>query len=58
MIILGVPHDPENYLIADNQLAFVLQQKGAHSAYRDDVVLYFKRSSKLEKILDKLGLEL
>lgn len=58
MIILGVPPNPSDYLIADNQLAFILQQKGAHPAYRDDVVLYFKRSSKLEKILDKIGLEL
>ena len=58
MVILGVPKEPENYLIADSQLAFILQQKGAHPAYRDGIVLYFKRSSKLEKILDRLGLEL
>jgi len=58
MIILGVPYDPESYLIADDQLAFILQQKGAHPVYRDGIVLYFKRSSKLQKILDKLSLEL
>lgn len=58
MIILGVPSNPKDYLIADNQLAFILQQKGAHPAYRDGIVLYFKKSSKLQKILDKLGLEL
>lgn len=58
MVILGVPYNTEDYLIADDHLAFVLQQKGAHPAYRDGVVLYFKRSSKLQKILSKLGLEL
>ena len=58
MIILGVPSDPSAYLIADDRLAFILQQNGAHPAYRDGVVLYFKRSSKLQKILSKLGLEL
>ena len=58
MVILGVPYNTEDYLIADDRLAFVLQQKGAHPAYRDGVVLYFKRSSKLQKILGKLGLEL
>ena len=58
MVILGVPYNTEDYLIADDRLAFILQQKGAHPAYRDGVVLYFKRSSKLQKILGKLGLEL
>ena len=58
MVILGVPYNTEDYLIADDRLAFVLQQKGAHPAYRDGVVLYFKRSSKLQKILEKIGLEL
>ena len=58
MVILGVPYNPEDYLMADDQLAFVLQQKGAHPAYRDGIVLYFKRSSKLQKILENIGLEL
>lgn len=58
MVILGVPYNTKDYLIADDRLAFILQQKGAHPAYRDGVVLYFKRSSKLQKILGKLGLEL
>ena len=58
MVILGVPYNTEDYLIADDHLGFILQQKGAHPAYRDGVVLYFKRSSKLQKILGKLGLEL
>lgn len=58
MVILGVPYNTEDYLIADDRLGFILQQKGAHPAYRDGVVLYFKRSSKLQKILGKLGLEL
>lgn len=58
MIILGTPYDTQNYLVADNQLSFILQREGACPAYRDGVVLYFKKSSKLQKILLKLGLEL
>lgn len=58
MIILGIPRDLESYIMVDDDIGFVLQQKGAHPKYRDGNVLYFKKSSKLQKIIDKLGLEL
>lgn len=58
MIILGIPYNLENYYMVDDDVAFVLQQKGIHPLYRDGNVLYFKKSSKLQKLIKKLGLEL
>lgn len=56
MVILGYPDDVNGYVCADGELAVKLQQWGFHPKYKDDDgCLYFKRTSKLLKVLVKLG---
>lgn len=57
MVIIGTPHDLENYFMADGDLAFQLHQKGFIPKYEDDGCLYFKLNNKLKKYLEKIGME-
>ena len=43
MVIIGTPHDLENYFMADGDLAFQLHQKGFIPKYEDDGCLYFNK---------------
>lgn len=58
MIIRGVPHDIENYYMADDDVAFVLHQQGFQPKYIDNEAVYFKKTNKLFKVLKKLGINL
>lgn len=58
MVIRGVPHDIENYYMADGVMAYALQKVGLQPNYIDDTVVYFKINNKLRKTLDKLGIKL
>lgn len=56
MIIIGTPHDIENYFMADGELAFKLEQAGFLAKYLDDgYVKYFKLNNKLKKFLESKG---
>lgn len=56
MIIIGIPRDIENYLMADGELAFMLEQAGFLAKYLDDdYVKYFKLNNKLKKFLESKG---
>lgn len=57
MIIRGTPKDINIYYIADNDIAFKLQQAGLIPVYIDYDATYFKKNKKLEKVLKKLGIE-
>lgn len=56
MIVRGTPKNIEEYYIADNTLAFRLQQNGLRPLYIDEDAIYFKRNKKLEKVLSKIGI--
>lgn len=55
MIIRDTPSDLENFVMADGELAMVLQQKGFAPLYMDCDVLYFRKTNKLLKFLKKLA---
>lgn len=57
MIIRDVPHDIENYYIADEYMSFVLHQKGFQPKYMDGNVLFFKLNNKLRKFLESIDVE-
>lgn len=57
MVILGVPYNPEDYFMADDQLAFVLQQKGFQPKYFDNGASFFKKNNKLAKVMQELGIK-
>ena len=55
MIIRDTPSDLDKFVMADGELAMVLQQKGFHPLYMDSNVLYFRKTNKLLKFLKKLA---
>lgn len=57
MVIRDIPHDIENYYMADDDVAFVLQQHGFQPKYIDGAVVYFKLNNKLKKVLKNLDIE-
>ncbi len=58
MVIRDVPHDIENYYMADADTAFILHQQGFQPKYIDGNIVYFKINNKLLKTLKKLNVEL
>lgn len=58
MIILGYPDDVNNYYCADGGEAIEIARAGFIPLYKDDAdCLYFKRTKKLLKFLDKINKE-
>ena len=57
MIIRDTPSDIEKFVMVDGELAFKLQQKGFVPTYMDNDVLYFKKTNKILKALEKLNNE-
>ena len=57
MIILGIPKNIEDYFIADDALAWELDQAGFLAKYLDDDAHYYKKNTKLLKWLKKNGIE-
>lgn len=53
MIIRGTPKNIQEYYLADNDLAFRLQQAGFKPVYIDEDAVYFKKNKKLQKTLEK-----
>lgn len=57
MVIRDTPHDIENYYLADDEVAFILHQKGFQPKYIDGDATYFKLNNKLIKTLKNLDIE-
>lgn len=56
MVIRGTPKNIEDYYMADNEVAFILHQKGFQPKYIDGDATYFKLNNKLIKTLKNLGI--
>lgn len=56
MIILGTPDNPEAYLALDEDIGFILEQKGFHPQYMENGAKFFKRTNQLLKVIKKLGI--
>ena len=52
MVIIGTPSNPQDYFMADGDLAFRIHQAGFPPKCSDDGVLYFRLSAKLKKWLE------
>ena len=57
MIILGTPDDLSGFIAVDEDDGFILQQKGEKPLYMDNGYLWFKRTNRLIKLIQKLGLK-
>lgn len=57
MIILGIPKNPEDYFIADDALAWELEQAGFSAKYLDEDAHYYKKNKKLLKYLKEHWIE-
>lgn len=57
MIILSTPDDIQNYLALDEDVDFILEQKGEHPKYMENGYMFFKRTNKLIKLIKKLGID-
>ncbi|MEG1353696.1 MAG: hypothetical protein RR255_00240 [Bacilli bacterium] len=51
MVIRATPKDTSNYVIADSELADILQRNGFHPKYMDMEYLYFVRTIEIEKFM-------
>nr|DAH60780.1 MAG TPA: Putative stress-responsive nuclear envelope protein [Caudoviricetes sp.] len=56
MVIIGTPSKPQDYFMADGDLAFRIHQAGFPPRYSDDGVLYFRLNAKLRKWLEDNGI--
>lgn len=55
MIILGKPKNIENYIVVKSEIANKLHQMGYIPVYRDNDNIYFIKTDKLEKVVEKIG---
>lgn len=58
MVIIGSPKNLEGYYMADEEIAFVLHQKGFVPVYKDADAIYFRLNKKLKKVLTNLGIQI
>lgn len=59
MIRLGTPDNVSDYFMTDDsELIFHLHQAGHQPAWKDDSVVFFKKSNKLIKLLKKLDIDI
>lgn len=58
MVIIGSPKNPNDYYLADEEIAFSLHQKGFVPIYKDFDAVYFKKNKKLLKALKELEIEI
>lgn len=56
MVIIGTPSNPQDYFMADGDLAFRIHQAGFPPRYSDDGALYFRLNAKLRKWLEDNGI--
>lgn len=58
MIILGTPDDLSGFIAVEDCDNFPLEQKGWHPQYMENGMFYYKKSAKLLKIIEKMGIKL
>lgn len=59
MVRLGTPDNIEDFFMTDdNELIFRLHQAGHQPAWKDESVVFFKKSNKLIKLLKKLDIDI
>ena len=54
MVRIGVPSNIDAYIMVDDELGFILHQKGFAPEWRDGDCLYFKKTNRIVKILKKI----
>ncbi len=59
MVRIGCPADIDRFYMTDDpDVIFRLHQANCPPAWMDDECVYFKKNSKLRKVLKKIGIEL
>lgn len=59
MVRIGTPENPQDFFMTDdNELIFRLHQAGHQPAWKDYDCVFFKKSSKLIKLLKKLDIDI
>ena len=59
MVRLGTPDNIQDfYMTDDSELIFRLHQAGHQPAWKDESVIFFKKSKKLIKLLKKLDIDI
>lgn len=59
MVRLGTPDNIQDfYMTDDSELIFRLHQSGFQPAWKDDGIVFFKKSNKLIKLLKKLDIDI
>lgn len=59
MVRLGTPDNAQDFFMTDDsELIFRLHQAGYQPAWKDESVVFFKKSNKLIKLLKKLDIDI
>lgn len=58
MILLGTPDDLSKFIMVEEDIGFILHQKGVAPMYTDNGCMFFKRTNKLLKLIKKLKLDI
>lgn len=59
MVRLGTPDQVSNFFMTDDsELIFHLHQAGFQPTWKDESVVFFKKSNKLIKLLKKLDIDI
>ena len=59
MVRLGTPDNISDFFMTDDsELIFLLHQAGHQPAWKDESVVFFKKSNKLIKLLKKLDIDI
>ena len=59
MVRLGTPDNISDFFMTDDsKLIFRLHQAGQQPAWKDESVVFFKKSNKLIKLLKKLDIDI
>ena len=59
MVRLGTPDNTQDFFMTDDsELIFRLHQAGYQPAWKDESVVFFKKSNKLIKLLKKLNIDI
>lgn len=59
MVRLGTPDNTQDFFMTDDgELIFRLHQAGYQPTWKDESVVFFKKSNKLIKLLKKLDIDI
>ena len=58
MVRIGTPDNTQDFFMTDDsEIIFRLHQAGYQPAWKDESVVFFKKSNKLIKLLKKLNID-